>query len=101
MIHCARALIVVLVLIWCACSRREQPRQFQLRGTVVRLDPTTNLASIQGEKIGGWMEAMTMEYPVRSAEEYKALRKGEKITATVNLTNEGYWLSNVKERKDD
>jgi hypothetical protein len=46
------------------------------------------------------MDAMTMEYPVENRAEYQALRKDEKITATVNVTSEGFWLSNVKERKE-
>jgi Cu/Ag efflux protein CusF len=65
----------------------------------VRLDPTTNLASIHNETVEGWMSEMTMEYPVEDRNEYRSLYKGEKITATVNVTSEGYWLTNVKERK--
>lgn len=78
----------------------EKPRQYSLRGVVVRLDPNTNVASIKGEKVDGWMAAMTMEYPVENKAEYQALHKDEKITATVNVTSEGFWLSNVKERKE-
>jgi protein SCO1/2 len=88
-----------------ACSsaqqtKSEKPKQYRLRGVVARLDPKTNLATIAGEKVPGWMDAMTMEYPVENKNEYLALHKGEKITATVNVTGEGYWLSDVKERKD-
>jgi protein SCO1/2 len=78
----------------------EKPKQYPLRGVVVRLDPKSNLASIAAEKVPGWMDAMTMEFPVESKSEYLALRKGEKITATVNVSSEGYWLTGVKERKD-
>jgi Cu/Ag efflux protein CusF len=95
----------VLLSFSSACSTKpgapeEKPRQYSLRGVVVRLDPKSNLASIKGEKIDGWMDAMTMEYPVENRAEYQALRKDEKITATVNVTSEGFWLSNVKERKE-
>jgi Cu/Ag efflux protein CusF len=94
-----------LLCLSAACStaaqtKTEKPRQYQLRGVVARLDPKTNLATITGEKIPGWMDAMTMEYPVEDKKEYLALRKGEKITAIVNVTSEGYWLTTVKERKD-
>lgn len=78
----------------------EKPRQYSLRGVVVRLDPNTNVASIKGERVEGWMAAMTMEYPVENKAEYQALHKDEKITATVNVTSEGFWLSNVKESKE-
>jgi Cu/Ag efflux protein CusF len=83
-----------------AQTKSEKPRQYPMRGLVVRLDPLNNLASIKAEKVEGWMNAMTMEFPVENKKEYLSLRKGEKITAMVNVTSEGYWLTNVKERKD-
>jgi hypothetical protein len=92
-------IIVVLLTLGAGCSKREQPRQYPLRGYVVRLDPNSNLASIHNEKIEGWMEPMTMEYPVENRNEYLSLHKGEKITATVNVNSEGFWLTNVKEQK--
>ena len=90
-----------LIAIGAACSSKpaETPKLYELHGVVVRLDPNTNLASIKGEKIAGWMDAMTMEYPVENKQEYLALRKDEKITATVHVTSEGFWLTNVKEGK--
>jgi hypothetical protein len=59
------------------------------------------MASIRNEKIDGWMELMVMNYPIENRNEYLSLRKGEKITATVHVTSEGYWLSDVKERQGD
>ena len=94
-----RPLIVALLALGAGCSKREQPRQYPLRGYVVRLDPNTNLASIHNEKIEGWMDAMTMQYPVENRTEYLSLHKGKRITATVNVTREGFWLTNVKEQK--
>jgi Cu/Ag efflux protein CusF len=99
------AIICIAVVTGTACStaaqtKPEKPRQYQMRGVVVRVSPRENLASINAEKIQGWMDAMTMEYPVENKKEYTALRVGEKITATVNVTSEGFWLTNVKERKD-
>jgi Cu/Ag efflux protein CusF len=47
------------------------------------------------------MAAMTMEYPVQDRNQYLALHAGEKIEATVNVTSEGYWLTNVQESKGD
>jgi hypothetical protein len=47
------------------------------------------------------MEPMTMDYPVESRNEYLALHKGGTITATVNVSKEEYWLTNVKERTGD
>ena len=99
------AVIAALTVTGMACSaaaqtKPEKPRQYQMRGVFVRLDPKTNLAFINAEKIEGWMDAMTMEYPVENKKEYLSLRVGEKISATVNVTSEGFWLTNVKEKKD-
>ena len=96
----AAALLIVSACSTTAKTKPEKPRHYPMRGVVVRLDPNMNLASIQAEKVEGWMDAMTMEYPVENKKEYLSLRKGEKITATVNVTSEGFWLTNVKERKD-
>ena len=93
-------LIFALLAFGAGCSKHEQPRQYPFRGDVVRLDPNTNLASIHNEKVEGWMSEMTMDYPIESRSEYLSLHKGEKITATVNVTSEGYWLTNVKEMKE-
>lgn len=97
----AGAIATALLAPGAGFSKPEQPRLYQLRGYVVRLDPETDLATIHNEKIEGWMAEMTMQYPVRSRDEYLSLRKGEQITGTVNVLTEGYWLTNVKERKGE
>ncbi len=92
--------ISTALLVLCAgCAKHEQPRTYPLSGYVVKLDPKTNLASIHAGKIEGWMAEMTMEYPVEDRAEYMSLHAGEKIAATVNVTSEGFWLTNVKEQK--
>jgi len=95
------ALTATLFCAACATSPKEQPKLFTLHGTVVKLDRDTNVATIKGDKVPGWMAAMTMEYPVQDRSQYLALRAGEKIQATVNVGSEGYWLTNVRESKDD
>lgn len=90
-----------VVLLCGACAQKEQPKLYTLHGTVLKLDRETNVATIKGDKIPGWMAAMTMEYPVQDRNQYLALHAGEKITATVNVSSEGYWLTDVKEGKGD
>jgi Cu/Ag efflux protein CusF len=83
------------------CKAKQQPRQYKFRGVVVRLDPGSNVATIRNEKVDGWMDAMTMEYPIENAGEYKLLHPGDNIEATVNVTSDGYWLSGVRKRQGD
>ena len=93
--------IAVLFCAACAATPKEQPKLYTLHGTVVRLDRDTNVATIKGDKIPGWMAAMTMEYPIEDRNQYLALHAGEKIEATVNVSSEGYWLTNVREITGD
>jgi Cu/Ag efflux protein CusF len=87
----------LLLLAATGCSHQEQPRQFPFRGTVVSIDPNAKVASIHNEDVPGWMTAMTMEYPIESSDDFKSLRAGEKITATVNVTPDRTWLTNIHE----
>ena len=91
----------VLLSFSSACSTKpgapeEKPRQYSLRGVVVRLDPKSNLASIKAEKIDGWMDAMTMEYPVKPDADWAKLHAGDHIEATVVVQGQKYYVTGVK-----
>ena len=51
---------------------------------------------IKGDKIEGWMEAMTMEYPVKDDNEYQKLLAGDQIRATVYVRDSGYWIGEIR-----
>ena len=86
------------MLITAGCGKREPIRQYRLKGKVVRLVPEHRLAAIQHEEIKGWMEAMTMEFPVRDGSEFAKLKPGLEIEATVNVQDIDYWLSEIRVR---
>jgi protein SCO1/2 len=76
----------------------SQPtKQYKIHGEIVSLDPEGNLAKIRHQKIEGWMEAMTMEFPVKDPAEYKNLHTGECIDATVNVQDLSFWIDQVKQ----
>ncbi|HXR77956.1 MAG TPA: copper-binding protein [Bryobacteraceae bacterium] len=83
-----------------ACSRESSPkepeRHYQMTGVVVSLDAKLQTATVKHGQIKGWMEAMTMEYPVRSKSDFAKLHEGDKITATVDVSGSDYSLSNVQ-----
>ena len=53
------------------------------------------MALIEHEKIEDWMDAMTMEFPVPSLEEFGKLKERCTVRATVNVNDMYYWLTAV------
>jgi protein SCO1/2 len=66
-------------------------------GTVVSVDPTSHQATISGEAIPGFMDAMTMPYLVKDDAELKKLAPGDHIHADlmVNKQTGEAWLTNI------
>jgi Cu/Ag efflux protein CusF len=71
-------------------------RKYSLRGRVVRLDSARRVATIKHEKIEGWMEAMTMDFPVRENRDLTLLSPGRGINATVYVRDLEFWVTDVK-----
>ncbi len=89
--------LAVLLLNACGGSKPAgPPKQYQLKGVVVRLDPQVRTAVIKHGAIEGWMEAMTMEFPVHEAKEFEKLTPGKQITATVFVSDDGFWIGNIQ-----
>ena len=83
-----------------ACSRpaakSDEPiKQYPLTGEVVRVSASNQTAVIKHEKIGDWMEAMTMEFPIRDKAEFARLAEGKRVQATVNVQGYDYWLTGI------
>ena len=72
-------------------------RSYSLRGEVVRVDAGRRIATIRHEKIEGWMEAMTMDFPVRENRDLDELlpHRGA-IVATVYVQDLEFWIGDVK-----
>jgi len=96
-----RATILLAVIISvCACQRKKSVsslpiKQYELHGRVVRLNPQTHAAVINGQEIEGWMSAMTMEYPVKADNDYQSLSPGEHIRATVFVQGMDFWIAGI------
>jgi Cu/Ag efflux protein CusF len=89
---------MALLLIGCGGSKPAEPAsEFALKGLVLRVDPQVRTAVIKHENIEGWMEAMTMEFPIRDAREFEKLSIGKRISATVFVTGDEYWLGKIAE----
>jgi len=94
-----RRLIVTLALaVALAGCRAHAPegRRIPMQGEIKALDPSTKSATIDAGKIGDWMDAMTMEYPVKPDAEFQKLHVGDHIQATVVVLDPGYYVTDVK-----
>ena len=88
---------IALLLASCGAAKPSTPpKEYKLAGEVVRLDTQVRTATIKHQKIEGWMEAMTMEFPVREAKEFEKLAVGKKITATVYVNGDEFWIGNIQ-----
>jgi Cu/Ag efflux protein CusF len=78
------------------CGARPQVKRYPMQGEVKALDPNTKTATIAAGKIGDWMEAMTMEYTVKPDAEFQKLHTGDRIDATVVVSDSSYYVTDVK-----
>jgi protein SCO1/2 len=94
-------LLLTLAVLLSSCMKSPEPKakgpvqRYQIRGMVVRLDPPAHAAVIQHQKIEGWMEAMTMEFPVKDEQEYNNLHSGDRIEGTVFVQDLDYWVGEI------
>lgn len=87
-----------------ACSKKTADftvaHRYTLTGKVVSLNSKAQTASIDAAAIPNYMDAMRMDYPIKSKTDFDALHVGENIRATLNVSagNEDYNLSNIQNR---
>ena len=79
-----------------ACGRKAESKRYPMQGEVKALDASAKTATIAAGKIGDWMEAMTMEYPVKPDGEFQKLHVGDKIEATVVVSDPAYYVTDIK-----
>jgi Cu/Ag efflux protein CusF len=96
-----KTILVILSIVFCqACTHSAiapPVKHYQLTGRVVSINAKEQTAAIDAAAIPSFMEAMTMEYPIASKAEFATLQPGERITATVNVSDDGsYNLSQIK-----
>jgi protein SCO1/2 len=74
-----------------------ETREYPIRGQVVSVNPEAKSIILNHEKIEGFMEAMTMPYPVPEDADIQKMKPGDTINAKVfyNRAESKYWLSGV------
>jgi Cu/Ag efflux protein CusF len=79
------AVVVLCALLGASTAHAQQngKKEHQFRGKVEQVDAKAKTLLVQGEKVDGWMGAMTMSYNVDREEILKQVKAGDQITATV------------------
>ncbi len=90
-----RILLVAMALVFAGCASKAQVKRYSMEGDVKALDASTKTATIDAGKIGDWMEAMTMEYPVKPDSEFAKLKVGDHIKATVVVEDVKYYVTAI------
>lgn len=78
------------------CAQKAAEKRYPIKGDILALDATAHTATIAAGKIGDWMEAMTMEYPVKPDAEFQKLHVGDRIEATVVVGDPAYYVTEIK-----
>ena len=73
-------------------------KHYAIRGTIVAVDKPNKKATIKHDDIEGYMEGMTMEFPIRGDWVWDKLTPGSTIQGDLVVDNEGqqpFWIENV------
>ncbi len=89
-------MVLVFALAGCRSKQLPEGKRYPMQGEVKGLDATAKTAMIDAGKIDGFMDAMTMEYPVKPDSDFAKLHVGDHIEATVVVVDPGYYVTDVK-----
>jgi protein SCO1/2 len=100
------ALIIFLTALLAGCQPKatqapaasETAKRYDLKGKVVSVDREKKRAKIEHDEIPGYMEAMTMEFPIHEDWVWNDLAPGAEIRAQLVVDNAGkdpYWLEKI------
>ena len=96
--------VIAAIALLVSCNRSSTPagpvRHYAVTGKIVALDEKHQTATIDAAAIPNYMEAMTMDYPIKSKDEFRSLKVGERITGTLEVaSDETYTLADIKPTK--
>lgn len=97
------ALILSVVLFITSCQTSAQKpvadanaQRYSLKGKVVSVDVAKRKAVINHEKVEGYMEAMTMPFPIHDVDVLQTLSPNAEVKAELVVNpDQDYWLENI------
>jgi len=98
MLRLALLATLLLAVMGCrnAAPKPAETKTYSVRGEVLRLDTVNHTAVLKHDKIEGWMEAMTMEFPVKDPAEFAKLSVGDQILAKLQVNDIEYYLVHIQ-----
>ncbi len=96
-------LILFSVLLFSACEKSSSPKltaspdakHFAFKGKVVSVDKAKKTVTVAHEKIPGYMDAMTMAFPVNNDFVLNDLTGDADISADLVVDKDAFWLENI------
>jgi Cu/Ag efflux protein CusF len=94
--------VLLLTVLLGACARSGDEKQlpplnrYSIHGEVMRLEQSNRLATIRHQRIVGYMDAMTMTFPIKDPQEFSGLQSGNCIEGTVFVQGDQLWVGEIK-----
>lgn len=88
--------LLILALALAGCGAKNEAKRYPMKGQVLSVDASAKTATISAGKVGDWMEAMTMDYPVKPDSELAKLHTGDQVEGTVVVDGDKFYLTDVK-----
>lgn len=97
-------LILLVALLGLACQKTQiapaspEAKRYPLKGKIVSVDKAKKNAKIDHESIPGYMEAMTMDFPIHEDWVFDNLSPGAEIRAELvvdNAAEDPFWLEKI------
>jgi protein SCO1/2 len=74
----------------------DSTTSYSASGVVENIAPDRNQATIHNQTIPGYMDEMTMDYPVQNTNELNGISPGDKITFTLVVAKNNDWIQSIQ-----
>jgi protein SCO1 len=71
-------------------------KSYPVTGVVEKIAPDRHIATIHNQDIPGYMDEMTMDFPVQNTNELNGISSGDKITFTLVVAKNDDWIENIR-----
>ncbi len=98
-------LLLAVALLFSSCESNQisdnvskNAKRYEFKGKVLSVDKSNKKASIDHQEIPGFMDAMTMDFPIKEDHVFEDLTAGSDITAELvvdNASDPPFWLEKV------